>query len=135
MNNSVLLWGQVVTIVTFITALFIQYRLLVEKKDATIQFLEKQLQAAKEESPDVALKKLDERIKIYTAEIDRLSKDNEDNKKLIQQKNQEFAEYLMEVAEDLRKVEETFKAEALERHETINRILGKKDFEEKPPTS
>jgi DNA integrity scanning protein DisA with diadenylate cyclase activity len=77
MSNETIFYTQISSIVLFIIALFVLYRLLVEKKEATIQFLEKQLQAAKEQSPDIVLKKLNERVQIARDEMERLSKDRE----------------------------------------------------------
>lgn len=85
------LWSftQLATIITFITTLFILYRVYIEQKDATIKnkdaviellkeknlWLEKQLAIAKEFSPDALLQQLDLRIKVYAEETERLSKD------------------------------------------------------------
>jgi predicted nucleic acid-binding Zn-ribbon protein len=84
MSNTVLLWGQIITIVVFVIALFVLYRLLVDQKEATIQllkekidWLQKQLDSVKQESPDIVLKKLNDRVQIAQTEIERLSKDKE----------------------------------------------------------
>lgn len=77
MTNEWIFYTQLGSVLVFIISLFVLYRLLVEKKEATIQFLEKQLQAAKEEKPDVVLKQLNERVQIERAEMERLSKDKE----------------------------------------------------------
>jgi len=77
MSIELLFYTQIGSILLFITSLFVLYRLLVEQKDATIQFLEKQLQAFKDDPSDIILKKLSERVRIANDEVERLAKDKE----------------------------------------------------------
>ncbi len=93
MTNEIIFITQLSSIIVFIVALFVLYRVLVSQKDATIEllkekntFLNEQLNEAKERTPDKLAKKLSERIHILTAELDRLSKDKEKNKKIIEEK-------------------------------------------------
>ena len=64
MSNDTLFLTQIGSILVYIFALFVLYRLLVQQKDATIQFLEQQLQAFKEAPSDIVLKKLNDRVQI-----------------------------------------------------------------------
>src|SRR4051812_22097771 len=77
MNITGLFYTQIASILLFIISLFVLYRLLVEKKEATIQFLEKQLEQAKEQKPDIVLKQLHERVQIARDEMERLANDKE----------------------------------------------------------
>jgi hypothetical protein len=109
MNNQLIFYTQIGSILLYLVSLFVLYRLLVEQKEATIQllkekadWLQKQLDIAKQESPDVILKKLEDRIHIYSNEIARLSKDKESNEALIKEKseNLEQTETMMKVTRD-----------------------------------
>lgn len=75
MNNNVLFSTQIVSILIFIIALFVLYRLLVKQKDATIEFLQKVLDDAKQPMSDVLFKRQKDRLDEAYAELDRLSKD------------------------------------------------------------
>lgn len=77
MSIELLFYTQIGSILLFIISLFVLYRLLVEQKDATIQFLEKQLQAFKDDPSDIMLTKLSERVRIASDEVERLAKDKE----------------------------------------------------------
>ena len=48
MSNNGIFISQLASTIVFIIALFVLYRLLVEKKEATIQFLQAQLAEAKQ---------------------------------------------------------------------------------------
>jgi hypothetical protein len=59
MSNEIIFWTQLASIISFITALFVLYRVLVSQKDSTIQllkdknrFLSDQLKIEKEKGPD-----------------------------------------------------------------------------------
>lgn len=77
MSNSILFYTQILSVLTYIGIALGLYGLLVKQKDATIEFLQRQLDAARQESPDILLKNLSERITIGQQEIERLSKDKE----------------------------------------------------------
>jgi len=97
MTNETIFFTKVASIIAFITALFVLYRILVNQKDATIEllkeknsFLNEQLAIAKKEAPDQLAKVLSERIKILHEEISRLSEDQEMNKLLIDKKENDL---------------------------------------------
>ena len=90
MSNETLFYTQIISLFTYVGIALGLYALLVKQKDATIQFLEKQLEAAKQSSPDILMQKLHERIEILTAEIERLSKDKIANEGVIQEKNEQI---------------------------------------------
>jgi SMC interacting uncharacterized protein involved in chromosome segregation len=99
MSNTGLFYAQIVSTVVFIIALFVLYRLLVEQKEATIQLLKekidwlhKQLDTAKENSPDVLMERLNDRVKVLTDEIERLSKDKVANEAVIKEKSEKLVE-------------------------------------------
>lgn len=90
MTSEVLSFTQVAAIIAFIIALFVLYRLLVGKKDATIELLKEKLAAAKETNPDILAEKLSQRVKLLHEELSRLSKDQDKNKQLIHRKEVEI---------------------------------------------
>ncbi len=97
MTNEVLFFTQIASIVAFIAALFVLYRLLVSQKDATIgllkeknEFLSVRLAEAKECSPDVLVENLSKRVKITSEEIERLNNDRDANQQLIEEKESEL---------------------------------------------
>lgn len=82
------------------------HQLLIKKKDATIEtltennrWLERQLAAAKENSPDVLAERLSKRVTLLQAEIERLSEDQNKNELLIKHKEEELASTKTEIAE------------------------------------
>ena len=65
MANEIIFLTQIASIIAFIVVLFVLYRVLVSKKDATIEllkeentYLKEQLETAKENTPDKLAKKL-----------------------------------------------------------------------------
>jgi flagellar motility protein MotE (MotC chaperone) len=109
MTNEIIFITQLASILSFIVALFVLYRLLVSQKDATIQllkekidYLKEQLSSSQENTPDKVAKRLSDRIHIITDELERLSKDKETNEKVIKQKEID----LKEVQEDLERLKE-----------------------------
>lgn len=102
-------YTQLGSILGFIVALFVLYRVLVSQKDSTIQllkekigFLETKLNAAKANTPDMLVKALADRIKILEEELTRLKKDEVSNQELIGQKELELNS-VREEAEELSK--------------------------------
>jgi len=84
MSVETLFYTQAVSIICFIVALFVLYRLLVSQKEATVQllkekseWLQSQLDIANRDSSDIVLKRLHERIQITNDEINNLSVDKE----------------------------------------------------------
>lgn len=107
MNIEVLFYTQVGSILAFIAALFVLYKVLVSQKDATIQllkekalFLEDQLSHAEKQKPDALARSLSERVDSLNQEIERLSSDKEKNQSLISQKEKEL-ESVKEEADEL----------------------------------
>jgi len=93
MSNDTIFYTQIVSIISFIIALFTLYRVLVKQKDSTIEllkekneFLSKQLDLAQNNTPDKLAKKLSERISIFQEELLRLSEDQTKNEKVISEK-------------------------------------------------
>lgn len=125
MENSIFTYVQIGTVLTFIGTLFVLYRVYVQQKDATISQkdatiqhlkekidgLQRELDTAKEASPDNLLKNLDQRIKVYAEELERLSKDKTTSEALLKEKEEE----LLELREGVR--------QATERLERFNRAL------------
>ncbi len=77
MSNNGIFISQLASTIVFIIALFVLYRLLVEKKEATIQFLQAQVAEAKQPMPDALLKAQKDRIDAAYAEVARLSDDRQ----------------------------------------------------------
>ncbi len=97
MTNETIFMTQLGPIIAFIFALFVLYRVLVSKKDATIQllkektdFLNEKLAEAKEHTPDKLAKKLSDRIHLLTEELDRLAKNRDKNKEIILEKEEKL---------------------------------------------
>jgi len=74
-TTETIFWTQVASIIAFVVALFVLYRLLVEQKDATIYlqkeniaYLKDQLTDAKLQSPDVLAQSLSSRVELYKDE-------------------------------------------------------------------
>lgn len=81
-TTETIFWTQIASIIGFVVALFVLYRLLVDQKDATIQlqkeniaFLKDQLAEAKLQSPDVLAQSLAGRVKLFEEELKRLGQD------------------------------------------------------------
>ena len=98
MNIEALFYSQLATIITFIVALFVLYRVLVSQKDATIEllkekndFISHKLAEASSQSPDMLAKSLADRVKLLDEEIERLSNDKEKNQDIIKEKEEEIS--------------------------------------------
>jgi DNA repair exonuclease SbcCD ATPase subunit len=97
MNNEVIFWTQIASIVTFLFTVFGLYRLLVDQKDATIQLLKEtvstlkdQLAEARSSTPDVLAQSLSGRVKLLESELERLSQDKDANQELVHKKEEEL---------------------------------------------
>jgi len=97
MNNEILFYTQLGSIVAYIIIVFFLYRLLVDQKEATIEllkeknnYLETQLKDLKEKSPGILEEVLSKRINIFEKELKKLSKDGVHNKEKIQEKEKEL---------------------------------------------
>lgn len=122
MTNETIFITQLSSIVAFIVALFVLYRVLVSQKDATIQllkekntFLTEQLDEAKKQTPDRLSKNLSERIHLLTEELERLSIDKEKNISEIKEKEQKLRQAQNEM--------DTFKEQIEEAQEIADEFL------------
>lgn len=109
MSNDVLFWTQIGSVVAFIGALFILYRVLAEQKDATIQLLREtvstlkdQLAEARRVTPDVLAQTLAARVKLLESELERVSTDHSSNKEQVRAAESALRE-AREKAEELAK--------------------------------
>ena len=109
MTIETIFWTQIASIVGFVVALFILYRLLVQQKDATIQlqkeniaYLKDQLAEAKSQSPDVLAQKLATRVKLFEEEVKRLEQDKSSTQEQVKAKEAELNR-AREEAEELTK--------------------------------
>lgn len=99
MTTEIISMGQAASIIGFVTAVFVLYRILVQKKDAVIQLLkeriaekDEQIAQLKDRSPDALASALSDRIKISLDEITRLKSDGANQDKQIESKENELAE-------------------------------------------
>ena len=97
MNNEILFYTQVGSIVAYIFTVFFLYRLLVGQKEATIEllkeknnYLKTQLKDLKEKSPGILEERLSKRINMLENELEKLSEDEVHNKEKIQEKEKEL---------------------------------------------
>jgi predicted nucleic acid-binding Zn-ribbon protein len=144
MSNEVLFYTQLASIIAYVGSLFYLYQVLVSGKDATIQllkekteWLQKELDIAKESSPDVLMQRLNDRVKVLTDEIERLSKDKVANEELIRQKDAELKQLEETINEALRGLT-AFHQRLVKANEVFERPLGKTavtTLKEKPPTN
>lgn len=111
MTIETIFWTQIASIVGFVVALFILYRLLVEQKDATIQlqkeniaYLKDQLTEAKSQSPDVLAQKLASRVKLFEEEVKRLEEDKTSTEEQVKAKEAELNRAREEAEELTKKV-------------------------------
>lgn len=108
-TNGTIFWTQIISIITFVIALFVLYRILVEQKDATIQlqkeniaYLKDRLADAKGQSPDVLAQSLATRVKLLEEELKRLEESNTTTQEQVTAKELELKQ-AREDAEDLTK--------------------------------
>ena len=92
MSIETVFYTQLVSIIAFIGALFVLYRVLVQSKDATIEtlksqisFLETKVKDLAETSPDVLLQRLEKRTTLLTDELEHAEKEKEPLKSEIEQ--------------------------------------------------
>lgn len=110
-TTETIFWTQIASIIGFVVALFVLYRLLVEKKDATIQlqtenitFLKDQLADAKLQSPDVLAQTLAGRVKLFEDELKRLGQDKTSTEEQVAAKEAELAQARSEAEELTKKI-------------------------------
>ena len=97
MTIETIFYTQVVSILAFIVALFVLYRVLVSQKDATIELLKEKndylsckLADAAANDPDVLANSLNNRVNVLEEELERLSKDKAKNQDEIELKEKEI---------------------------------------------
>ncbi len=97
-TTETIFWTQIASIIGFLVALFVLYRLLVDQKDATIQlqkeniaYLKDQLSEAKSQSPDVLAQSLSNRVKLLGEELARLHEDKTSTEVQVAAKEAELA--------------------------------------------
>ena len=98
MTIETIFYTQLISVIAFIVALFVLYRVLVSQKDATIEllkekneFISQKLTDASSQSPDMLAKSLSDRVKLLDEEVGRLSNDKEKNQDTIIEKEKEIA--------------------------------------------
>jgi hypothetical protein len=93
MNNEIIFYTQITSLVVFVLALFGIYRLIVEQKDSIIQFLNERIKAQEQkllelesQTPNSLASARSSRIEMALAEIECLSKDRSKHKDEIEKK-------------------------------------------------
>ena len=93
MSNEVIFGTQVVTIIGFVIALFVLYKVLIEGKDAMISLLneriadkEAKIAVLESQTPDELAKSLSSRVEVSLKEIERLRADGDTHKEQIARK-------------------------------------------------
>ena len=97
---------QVGSLIAFVVALFVLYRVLVHQKDATIEllrenvaFLNDRLALAESQSPDVLAQALSDRVKTLEDELRRLGNDYTATKAQVAAKEAELADVERQASE------------------------------------
>lgn len=90
MSNEVIFGTQIVTLIAFVIALFVPYKVLVEGKDAMISLLKERiadkdakLAELESQTPDELAKSLGSRVELSLKEIERLRADGDTHKEQI----------------------------------------------------
>ena len=110
MNIEVIFYTQVVTIVAFVSAVFVLYRILVKQKDATIELLKERiafLETQKVPTPDQLADALTRRVNMLSEELARLNENQEANESLIKEKEQEKSRLVSQVDKLKEQIEES----------------------------
>jgi hypothetical protein len=96
-NNEVIFFTQIVSIIGFVGALFVLYRVLIQQKDGVIELLRErivdkddQIVALKAQTSDALASALAERIKMSLDEISRLKSDGNTHIKEIESKEEDL---------------------------------------------
>lgn len=97
MSTDIIFYTQIATIVAYIAALFIPYRVLVAQKDAVIELLKQEIECLKRklgdadsQSPDVLVTALSSRVDIAKAEISWLKEDGDAHQEEIREKESQL---------------------------------------------
>ncbi|WP_321368313.1 hypothetical protein [uncultured Desulfuromusa sp.] len=106
MNIETIFYTQIGSIVGFIIALFVLYRVLVSAKDAKIELLKEKilglreaLESQKETSPDILADRYSKRVKLLTEELERLAEDQSTNEAEIKTKENQLIEERQKLTE------------------------------------
>lgn len=93
MSTDVIFYTQIASIIAFVVAIFIPYKVLVAQKDASIELLKHEIESlkcklsdAKSQSPDVLVNSLSSRVEIAKSEILRLKQDGDAHQVEIREK-------------------------------------------------
>ncbi len=96
-TTQTIFWTQMASLIAFVVALFVLYRLLVSQKDATIElqkenisFLKSQLDEAKSQTPDALAQSLGARIKLVQEELRRYEQDKSITQEQVKAKEAEL---------------------------------------------
>jgi len=110
-SNDVIFLTQVASILGFVVALFVLYRLLIDNKDATIQlqkeniaYLKDQVAETKAQTPDVLAQSLAGRVKVFEEELRRLTADKSSTEEQVQQTKDDLRRARTEAEQLTRKV-------------------------------
>jgi len=97
MSTDIIFYTQIASIITFLAALFIPYKVLIAQKDASIDFLKQEIETLKRklndadsQSPDVLVTALSSRVEIAKKEIERLKQDGDAHKVEIREKEDQL---------------------------------------------
>jgi molecular chaperone DnaK (HSP70) len=97
MSTDVIFYTQIASIIAFLVALFVPYKVLVAQKDALIELLKQEIEAMKRklsdtetQSPDVLVTALSSRVEIAKAEIQRLKQDGDAHQVEIREKEKQL---------------------------------------------
>ena len=106
MNIEIIFYTQMASILGFLVALFVLYRLLVKQKDSTIEllkeknnYLELRLTEAAQQRPDLLVENVSKRVSLLMEELERLNQDKENNEQLITEKEKELSDSKNELKE------------------------------------
>ena len=109
--NDIIFWTQIGSIIAFVVALFVLYRVLVQQKDAAIQlqkeniaFLKDQLTKAQSQSPDVLAQSLAGRVKLLEEELKRIDQDKSSTQEQVKAKEMELKDARLQAEELTKKV-------------------------------
>lgn len=105
-TNQIILFTQLASIVSFIVAVFIIYRLLVKQKEATIRLQEKQisflkvrLANAESDVPDEVALALANRVKVYEEELQQIIADKSATEDEVNEKEEKLRQARSEAEE------------------------------------
>ena len=77
MTNEFLLGAQIVSMIGYIGAVFILYKIFISGKDAKIDLLKERVRQLENATPDIVLKRLSERYELALKEIESLSEEKQ----------------------------------------------------------